>query len=96
MGRVIFAPIAIIAGLIAGQIAKKAFDLAWSRFSDEEAPRPDQREVGLPQLVGALAVEGATFRVTKGLVDHGTRSGFARMTGSWPGEEGPDPVGEDR
>ena len=92
MGRFLFAPIGIVSGLMAGALAKKAFDLIWSRFSGEEAPRPDQREVPIPQLVGALVVEGATFRLTKGLVDRGTRSGFARLTGSWPGEEGPDPV----
>jgi hypothetical protein len=39
----LFAPIAIAAGLVAGQLSKKAFDLIWSRISDEEAPRPDQR-----------------------------------------------------
>jgi hypothetical protein len=92
MGRFLFAPVGIASGLLAGFLAKKLFDLIWSRFSGEEAPRPDQRAVPLPQLIGALAVEGATFRVTKGLVDRGTRSGFARLTGEWPGEEEPDPA----
>jgi hypothetical protein len=27
----------------------------------------------------------------RGLADHGTRRGFARVTGSWPGEERPEP-----
>ncbi|HEU4706980.1 MAG TPA: hypothetical protein VFS64_07335 [Solirubrobacterales bacterium] len=39
----------------------------------------------------ALALEGAIFRLAKGLVDHGTRSSFAKLTGFWPGEEAPEP-----
>ena len=27
----------------------------------------------------------------RGFVDHGSRRGFARLTGSWPGEEAPEP-----
>jgi hypothetical protein len=92
MAKIIMTPVGIIAGLIAGQFAKKIFDFVWSRISDEEAPRPDQRDIGWPQLLISLIVEGAIFRVTKGAVDHSLRTGFQRLTGSWPGEEGPDPV----
>jgi hypothetical protein len=38
----------------------------------------------------ALILEGAIFRLLRGLFDHGARRGFARMTGSWPGEESPE------
>ena len=85
-------PIAVGGGLIAGLIAQKIFDFVWSRISDEEAPEPDQREVGLAALVAALIVEGAIFRLAKGLVDRGTRRGFERLTGTWPGEERPGPT----
>jgi hypothetical protein len=43
MGRIIFVPIGIIGGLIAGQLSKKIFDFIWSRISDEEAPEPERR-----------------------------------------------------
>jgi hypothetical protein len=36
-------------------------------------------------IAGLLA--GAIFRLTKGLVDHGVRGGFARATGRWPGDK---------
>jgi Protein of unknown function (DUF4235) len=85
--KLIFAPIGIAAGLLAGFLAQKGFDLLWSAFDDEEAPEPDQRDVPYPKLIAALIVEGAVFRLTKGLVDHAVRNGFARTTGRWPGEE---------
>jgi hypothetical protein len=87
MPRVLFAPFSIAAGLLAGLLAKKGFDLAWSLIDDADAPEPEQREAGIGRLAAALAIEGAAFRVTRGLLDHASRRGFERVTGSWPGED---------
>jgi hypothetical protein len=85
--KLLFAPIGIIAGLLAGMVAQKGFDRLWAVFDEGEPPEPDQRDVPYPKLIAALLVEGAVFRLTKGVVDHGVRGGFARMTGTWPGEK---------
>jgi hypothetical protein len=90
--KVLFAPVGIVSGMIAGFLGKSLFDFVWSRISNEEAPEPDQREVSVPLLAVALALEGAIFRVIRGLVDRGSRQGFMRLTGTWPGEERPDKV----
>jgi hypothetical protein len=89
--KIAFMPVGILAGLLAGQISKKIFDVVWSRVDDEEAPHAKHREIELVKLVPALLIEGALFRVVRGLVDHGTRRGFARVTGTWPGQERPEP-----
>jgi hypothetical protein len=89
--KLIFAPISIVLGLIAGILGKKVFETAWGLVDDQEPPKPEYREVEWPKLIGALVVEGAIFRLVKGLVDHGTRRGFASLTGSWPGDEAPEP-----
>jgi Protein of unknown function (DUF4235) len=85
--KLIFAPIGIVAGLLAGLLAQKGFDRIWALVDDEEPPEPDQRDVPYRKLIPALLVEGAVFRLTKGMVDHGVRGAFSRMTGRWPGEE---------
>jgi hypothetical protein len=85
--KFIFAPIGIVAGLIAGMAGKKAFERLWAAIDDEEPPEPDSRDAPLVKLIAALAVEGAIFRVVKGLTDHGTRSGFEKLTGRWPGDD---------
>jgi hypothetical protein len=43
------------------------------------------------KLLAALVVQGAIFRLVRGLVDHGSRHGWRKLTGSWPGEERPEP-----
>jgi Protein of unknown function (DUF4235) len=88
--KLVFAPIGIVSGLLAGLIAQKGFERLWAVFDDAEPPAPDEREISYPKLIVALLIEGAVFRLTKGVVDHGVRGTFARMTGRWPGEEAPD------
>jgi hypothetical protein len=90
--KLLFAPIGILAGILAGFISKNLFDFVWSRISDEEAPEPEHRDVSWPELTAALALEGAIFRVSRGLVERGSLIGFYRLTGSWPGEEEPEPT----
>jgi hypothetical protein len=88
--KLAFVPVSIIGGILAGLVGRKAFDAIWGRVDDQEPPQPDHREAGLVKLAIALAIEGAIFRLVKGLFDHAARRGFARMTGEWPGEEEPE------
>ncbi|MFL5892313.1 MAG: DUF4235 domain-containing protein [Solirubrobacterales bacterium] len=90
MGKLLFIPFSIAGGLIAGFLSKKVFDLAWGVVDDEEPPEPEHRDVPWWKLAVALALEGAIFRMMRGLADRGSRLGFYRLTGSWPGEEEPD------
>ena len=88
--KLIFTPISIVSGLLAGIAGKKVFERLWSLIDEEEPPEPEHREISWPKLIAALAFEGAIFRLVKGLVDHGARRAFANVTGSWPGEEAPE------
>lgn len=85
--RLIFAPIGIAGGLLAGLIARKGFERLWAVFDEEEPPEPAERDARYAKLIPALLVEGAIFRLTKGIVDRSIRGGFARLTGRWPGGE---------
>jgi hypothetical protein len=89
MAKLLFMPFRLGAGVLAGMLGKKAFDLIWSRIDDREPPQPENRRVSLGKLALALGLEGALFRLVKGLVDHGSRRGFASLTGAWPGDEDP-------
>jgi hypothetical protein len=88
--KIVFTPISIVIGLLAGMVGKKIFEQLWGLVDEEEPPRPEHREFSWPKLIAALVIEGAIFRLVKGLVDHGTRTTFAKATGSWPGEEAPE------
>jgi hypothetical protein len=89
--KILFLPFSIMSGLIAGFISKKVFEQIWGVIDKEEPPEAQHREVPVVKLIAALALEGAIFRAVRGLTDHGTRHTFQKATGSWPGEERPEP-----
>jgi hypothetical protein len=90
MSKVGFLPVSIGGGLLAGLIGKKLFAVIWGLIDDQEPPKPEHRRVHLGKLTLALIIEGALFSLLKGIVDHGSRHAFTRLTGSWPGEEAPE------
>ena len=91
MAKVVFLPLSIGSGLLAGFLSKKVFDQIWGLFDEEEPPDSKHRDIQWTKLLIAAAVQGAIFRAVKEATDHGTRRAFMNLTGSWPGEERPEP-----
>lgn len=91
MSRILFAPVSILGGVLAGLLAKAIFEWIWKRVDDQEPPAPEHRQVSLGKMAVALLLEGAIFRLVRGAFDHGARSVFYRGTHRWPGEPRPEP-----
>jgi hypothetical protein len=91
LSKMLFAPLGILAGILAGFIGRKLFDAAWGLVDEEEPPEPENRDVPWTKLAAALVIEGAIFRLVRGLVERGSRRGFERATGTWPGDTAPEP-----
>jgi hypothetical protein len=89
--KLLFIPFSVAGGLIAGFIGKKLFDQLWGVVDDQEPPQPDHREASFGKIIAASLIEGAIFRATRAAMDHQMRRGFAGLTGTWPGEEAPEP-----
>ncbi len=85
MSKLLFRPVGIVTGILAGMTGRKLFGGLWNLLEDEQPPKPDERSVLLGKLALALALEGAVFRLVKGLAEYGSRQAFTRLTGSWPG-----------
>jgi Protein of unknown function (DUF4235) len=92
MSKILFLPFSVTGGLIAGMIGKKLFEGAWSLIDKEEAPEPSHRDAPWAKVLLALLLEGAIFRAVRGVVDRASRKGFSKLTGTWPGEERPEPA----
>lgn len=91
MKKILFLPFSILSGLIAGFISKKLFEQIWGLIDKEEPPESKHRRISLVKLIAALVLEGAIFRAVRGLTDHHSRKAFTKVTGTWPGEEEPEP-----
>lgn len=80
----------LLAGLLAGIVARRIFERGWASVSDDEPPSPEEENLSVGKLALALLLEGAVFSLVRGLVDHGARVAFRRYTGAWPGDDGSD------
>ena len=91
VAKILFIPVSITAGLVAGVLGKKLFDGLWGVIDDEEPPDSKHRDISWGRLLLAGAIQGAIFRAVKEATDHASRRAFYRTTGTWPGEKRPDP-----
>jgi Protein of unknown function (DUF4235) len=91
MAKLLFIPVSVGGGLMAGFVSKKIFDQVWGLIDDEEPPDSKHRDIRWAKLLLAAAIQGAIFRATKEAADHYSRRAFYRTTGAWPGEKEPEP-----
>jgi Protein of unknown function (DUF4235) len=87
--KILFIPISIVGGLVAGAISRKVIDRIWGVFDDEAPPTSKDRDIAWTKLAVAALLQGAIFRLMKEVSDHYTRRAFYRTTGKWPGEKKP-------
>jgi hypothetical protein len=92
MSKLLFVPFSVLGGMLAGIVGKTTFQALGGAIDDQEVPNPQHRDISVKKLIVALLLEGAIFQAVRGLFDHGARQAFQRLTGSWPGDERPDPA----
>jgi hypothetical protein len=85
MIKLIFRPFSVVTGLLAGMLGKRLLRQFWRFLDNDQPPQAEERSIPITKLSLALILEGALFRLVKGLADHGSRRAFAHMTGAWPG-----------
>lgn len=88
--KLLYKPFGIIIGMLAGFLARQVFNEVWGRIDDREPPTPTTLESSWGRVLGAAAVQGATFAVTKAAVNRGGAKSFQWLTGIWPGETRPE------
>ena len=90
--KLIYKPFGFVVGIIAGLLGRKLFDYTWSKVDAEEPPRGTDEYVPWPKLLGAAALQGLIFQVTRVVVDRYGAIGWHYLTGIWPGSKRPDPA----
>ena len=89
--KLLYKPFGIIAGIVAGILARKIFTFVWSKIDDEEPPESKTEAASWPRVLAAQTLQGAVFAGTRAAVDRAGARGFEHLFGVWPGEKRPDP-----
>ena len=72
-------------------VGKRLFNFAWTKIDDEDPPKGTTEYAPWVKIIGAAALQGVIFKVTRVVVDRYGAIGWTYLTGSWPGEKRPDP-----
>jgi Protein of unknown function (DUF4235) len=87
----IYKPIGIVLGILAGLVGKRLFNFAWTKIDDEDPPKGTTEQAPWVKVLGAAALQGVIFKTTRVVVDRYGAVGWRYLTGVWPGEKRPDP-----
>jgi Protein of unknown function (DUF4235) len=86
MARLIYKPFGLVVSVLGGLAARALFKRVWSAAGHEEkAPKATDEGKGWGEVVVAAAAQGAVFGGVKALIDRAGATGFAWLTGAWPG-----------
>lgn len=89
--KLLYKPLGIVLGILAGFLGRKAFDRAWALIDDEEPPKATTEEAGWAKVLTAAALQAAIFAVVRAAVDRAGATWFRDFTGSWPGPKHQEP-----
>ena len=89
--KVIYRPIGLIMGILSALVAKRIFNFAWTKIDDEDPPKGTTQYAPWGKVLGAAALQGVIFKMTRVVVDRYGAVGWNYLTGVWPGEKRPDP-----
>jgi uncharacterized protein DUF4235 len=87
--KLLYKPFAMVCGLIAGAFSRRIARALWGLVDDEAPPTPTTEQAPWSKVLGAAAIEGLAFSVTRAAVDRLGARGFAHLFGTWPGERTP-------
>ena len=87
----IYKPIGIVLGILAGLLGKRVFNFVWTKIDDEDPPKATTEDTSWSKLLIVAAIQGMIYRITRFAVDRYGAIGWSYLTGVWPGEKRPDP-----
>ena len=87
MARVLYKPLGLLVSVLGGVIAGALFKRVWKAVAHEdEAPEATDERRSWGEVITAAAAQGAVFGGVKAAIDRAGATGFARVTGAWPGD----------
>ena len=91
MAKLLYKPLGLIVGVLGGMVAGKIFKRVWTAVEREnDAPEATDASKGWGEVIAAATLEGAVFGGVKAAIDRAGATGFAHLTGAWPGQTEPE------
>jgi hypothetical protein len=86
VAKLLYKPFGLVFSVLGGIVAGAVFKRIWRAVAHEEdSPSATDRQKSWREVVLAAAAQGAVFGGVKAAIDRAGATGFARVTGIWPG-----------
>jgi hypothetical protein len=82
--RLLYKPLAIVGGIIAGKLGRSVFRSIWAKIDDEPPPTAGGGEGSTIKVVGAQALQAGVMAGTAAAVDRTFARFFHHLIGIWP------------
>jgi hypothetical protein len=92
--RLLYKPLAIVGGIVAGRLGRSLFRSIWAKIDDEPPPIPGSGTGSTAKVVGAQALQAGVMMGTAAVVDRTLARFFHHIIGIWP-EKPPEPDEQD-
>lgn len=90
MIKLLYKPAGMLVSVLGGILAAAIFKRVWKLTAGEDqAPKATDARRGWREVLLAATLQGAIFALVKAAVDRGAAEGTRKLTGVWPGEDGP-------
>jgi hypothetical protein len=88
VAKLVYKPFGLFFSVLGGMVAAAVFKRVWRAVGHEsDAPHATAQNKGWGEVITAGAAQGAIFGGVKAVIDRAGATGFARLTGVWPGSD---------
>jgi Protein of unknown function (DUF4235) len=85
--KLFYRPVSILVSVLGGMLAGAIFKQVWKLAArEDDAPKATDARRGWREIL-----QGAIYALVKAVIGRGTAEGTRKLTGVWPGKDGPQP-----
>ncbi len=90
MIKLLYKPVGMLVSVLGGMLAGAIFKRVWKITArEDDAPKATDAGRSWREILLAAALQGAIFALVKAAVDRAAAEATRKVTGVWPGDEGP-------
>ena len=92
MIKLFYKPVSVLVSVLGGMLAGAIFKRVWKLAArEDDAPKATDARRGWREILPAAALQGAIYALVKAVIGRGIAEGTRKLTGVWPGKDGPQP-----
>lgn len=90
--KLLYKPLGMVLGILAGTLGRKTFERVWALIDADAPPEATAQHASWGKVLTAAALQAVIFAVVRAAVERAGATLFQDFTGAWPGSKRKDPT----